>query len=161
PFGFRPLVLGRVKDAVVVASETCALDLINATYEREVEPGEILVIGPRGMQSFHPFATVPNRRCVFEYVYFSRPDSRVFGRTVYRVRRQLGRQLARETAVDADIVIPVPDSGVPAALGYAEESGLPYQLGLIRNHYVGWTFIEPHDSIRHFGVRVKLNAMPE
>jgi amidophosphoribosyltransferase len=161
PLGFRPLVVGRVKDAIVVASETCALDLINATYEREVEPGEVLVIGPHGVESFHPFPQGPPRRCVFEYVYFSRPDSRVFGRTVYEVRRQLGRQLARETAIDADIVIPVPDSGTPAALGYAEESGLPFQLGLIRNHYVGRTFIEPHDSIRHFGVRVKLNAMPD
>jgi len=161
PLGFRPLVLGRVKDAIVVASETCALDLINATYEREIEPGEVLVVGPQGMESFHPFPEVPHRRCVFEYVYFSRPDSRVFGRTVYEVRRQLGRQLARETGVDADIVIPVPDSGTPAALGYAEESRLPYTLGLIRNHYVGRTFIEPRDSIRHFGVRVKLNAMPE
>jgi amidophosphoribosyltransferase len=161
PLGFRPLVLGRVKDAWVVVSETCALDLINARYEREVEPGEIVVIGPDGLQSFHPFTQVPHRRCVFEYVYFARPDSRVFGRTVYQVRRELGRQLARETHVDADIVTPVPDSGVPAAIGYAEESGIPYQLGLIRNHYVGRTFIEPTDSIRHFGVRVKLNAMPE
>jgi amidophosphoribosyltransferase len=161
PFGFRPLVLGRVKDAYVVVSETCALDLINGTYEREIEPGEILVIGPHGVQSFRPFADAPHHRCVFEYVYFARPDSRVFDRTVYQVRVELGRQLARETAVEADMVTPVPDSGVPAALGYAEESGVPYQLGLIRNHYVGRTFIEPTDSIRHFGVRVKLNAMPD
>jgi len=161
PLGFRPLVLGRVKDAWVVVSETCALDLINATYEREVEPGEVIVIGPDGLRSYHPFPPMPARRCVFEYVYFARPDSRVFGRTVYQVRRELGRQLARETGVEADIVTPVPDSGVPAAIGYAEESGIPYQLGLIRNHYVGRTFIEPTDSIRHFGVRVKLNAMPE
>jgi amidophosphoribosyltransferase len=161
PLGFRPLVLGRVKDAWVVVSETCALDLINAKYEREIEPGEVVVIGADGLQSFRPFAEMPARRCVFEYVYFARPDSRVFGRTVYQVRRELGRQLARETHVDADIVTPVPDSGVPAAIGYAEQSKIPYQLGLIRNHYVGRTFIEPTDSIRHFGVRVKLNAMPE
>ncbi|HZR81974.1 MAG TPA: amidophosphoribosyltransferase [Candidatus Binatia bacterium] len=161
PLGFRPLVLGRVKDAYVVVSETCALDLVNGTYEREIEPGEVLVIGPGGVQSYHPFPPAPAKRCIFEYVYFARPDSRVFGRTVYQVRRELGRQLARETHVDADLVTPVPDSGVPAALGYAEESGIPYQLGLIRNHYVGRTFIEPTDSIRHFGVRVKLNAMPD
>ncbi len=161
PLGFRPLVLGRVKDAWVVVSETCALDLINAQYEREIEPGEVLLIGPDGVRSYHPFPPQPHRRCVFEYVYFARPDSRVFGRTVYQVRHALGRQLARETHVDADIVTPVPDSGVPAAIGYAEESGIPYGLGLIRNHYVGRTFIEPTDSIRHFGVRVKLNAMPE
>jgi amidophosphoribosyltransferase len=161
PFGFRPLVLGRIREGYVVVSETCALDLINATYEREIEPGEVLVIGPDGMKSFHPFASQPHQRCVFEYVYFARPDSRVFGRTVYQVRRELGRQLARETHVPADLVTPVPDSGVPAALGYAEHAGVPYQLGLIRNHYVGRTFIEPSDSIRHFGVRVKLNAIPE
>jgi len=161
PLGFRPLVLGRVKDAWVVVSETCALDLINAKYEREIEPGEVVVIGESGVESFRPFPETPHRRCVFEYVYFARPDSRVFGRTVYQVRRELGRQLARETHIDADIVTPVPDSGVPAAIGYAEQSGIPYQLGLIRNHYVGRTFIEPTDSIRHFGVRVKLNAMPE
>ena len=148
PLGFRPLVLGRVKDAWVAVSETCALDLINATYVREVEPGEVIVIGKEGMKSFHPFPPVPARRCVFEYVYFARPDSRVFGRTVYQVRRELGRQLARETHVEADVVTPVPDSGVPAAIGYAEQSGIPYQLGLIRNHYVGRTFIEPTDSIR-------------
>ena len=161
PMGFRPLVLGRTKDAWIVVSETCALDLMNAEYVREIEPGEVLVISAEGLESFHPFAKVPHRRCVFEYVYFSRPDSKVFGKTVYQVRRELGRQLARETAVEADFVTPVPDSGVPAALGYAEEAGIPYQLGLIRNHYVGRTFIEPTDSIRHFGVRVKLNAMPE
>jgi len=161
PLGFRPLVLGRVKDAWVAVSETCALDLINATYVREVEPGEVIVVDKDGLRSFHPFPPVAPRRCVFEYVYFARPDSRVFGRTVYQVRRELGRQLARETHVEADIVTPVPDSGVPAAIGYAEQSGIPYHLGLIRNHYVGRTFIEPTDSIRHFGVRVKLNAMPE
>lgn len=161
PMGFRPLVLGRIKDAYVVVSETCALDLMNAQYVREVEPGEVLVISENGLESLKPWPEVPHRRCVFEYVYFARPDSKVFGRTVYSVRHELGRQLARESAVPADLVTPVPDSGVPAALGYAEEAGIPYQLGLIRNHYVGRTFIEPTDSIRHFGVRVKLNAMPE
>ena len=161
PMGFRPLVLGRAKDAWVVVSETCALDLMNAEYIREVEPGEVLVISESGVESLHPFAQVPHKRCVFEYVYFARPDSKVFGNTVYQVRRELGRQLARESGIAADLVTPVPDSGVPAALGFAEEAGIPYQLGLIRNHYVGRTFIEPTDSIRHFGVRVKLNAMPE
>ena len=161
PFGFRPLILGRIRDAYVVVSESCALDLMDATYVREIEPGELVVIDDSGLTSYHPFPQQEARRCIFEYVYFARPDSRVFGRTVYPVRVELGRQLARETSVEADLVTPVPDSGVPAALGFAEESGIPYQLGLIRNHYVGRTFIEPTDSIRHFGVRVKLNAVPE
>jgi len=163
PYGFRPLVLGRIRDkgTYVVVSETCALDLINAEYVREVEPGEVIVIDESGLRSMQPLEVVEPRRCVFEYVYFARPDSQVFGRTVYNVRRELGRQLARESLVDADVVTPVPDSGVPAALGYAEQSGVPYELGLIRNHYVGRTFIEPTDSIRHFGVRVKLNAVSE
>ncbi len=158
PNGFRPLVLGRIKDAVVVASETCALDLIGAEYVREIEPGEVLVANADGMQSFFPFPPAPRTRCVFEYVYFARPDSVVFGRNVYQVRKELGRQLAREQPADADLVVPVPDSGVPAALGFAEESGLPFDFGLIRNHYVGRTFIEPQDAIRNFGVKVKLNA---
>lgn len=158
PYGFRPLVLGRVKDAVIVASETCALDLIGAEYLREIEPGEVLRVSAEGTRSYFPFAPTRRTRCVFEYVYFSRPDSVVFGRNVYQVRKELGRQLAREQPAEADVVIPVPDSGVPAALGYAEESGLPFDYGLIRNHYVGRTFIEPQDAIRHFGVRVKLNA---
>jgi amidophosphoribosyltransferase len=161
PHGFRPLVLGRLKDSVVVASETCALDLLEATYEREIEPGEILVVSDRGVDSHRPFAPAPQHACIFEYVYFARPDSRVFGRNVYEVRRRLGAQLARETHVPADIVIAVPDSGVPAAIGYADECGLPFEMGLIRNHYVGRTFIEPQDSIRHFGVKVKLNALRE
>jgi amidophosphoribosyltransferase len=163
PYGFRPLVLGRIRDkgTYVVVSETCALDLINAEYVREVEPGEVIIIDESGLRSMKPLEVVEPRRCVFEYVYFARPDSQVFGRTVYTVRRELGRQLARESLVDADVVTPVPDSGVPAALGYAEQSGIPYELGLIRNHYVGRTFIEPSDSIRHFGVRVKLNAVSE
>jgi len=158
PNGFRPLVLGRIKDAVIVASETCALDLIGAEYVREIEPGEVLVASPDGMRSFHPFPPVARTRCIFEYVYFARPDSVVYGRNVYQIRKEFGRQLAREQPADADLVVPVPDSGVPAALGYAEESGLPFDFGLIRNHYVGRTFIEPQDAIRHFGVKVKLNA---
>jgi len=161
PNGFRPLVLGSMKDAVVVASESCALDLIGATYEREIEPGEVLVISDAGIRSLRPFPPVRPASCVFEYVYFARPDSRVYGRNVYEVRKTLGRQLAIEQGVPADVVIPVPDSGLPAALGYAEQSGIPFEMGLIRNHYVGRTFIEPTESIRHFGVRVKLNAQRE
>jgi amidophosphoribosyltransferase len=158
PAGFRPLVLGRLGEAWVLASETCALDLVDATYEREVEPGEIVEITAAGLRSVRPFPVQPHRRCVFEYVYFARPDSMLFGRNVYEVRKELGRQLARESAVPADIVIPVPDSGVPAAIGFAEQAGIPFEMGLIRNHYVGRTFIEPSSSIRHFGVKVKLNA---
>jgi len=161
PAGFRPLVLGRVGDAVVIASETCALDLVDAVYEREIEPGEIVTVSARGIESTRPFPRAESHNCVFEYIYFARPDSRVFGRNVYEVRKELGRQLAREAPVPADIVIAVPDSGVPAAIGYAEQAGLPYEMGLIRNHYVGRTFIEPSSSIRHFGVKVKLNAMRE
>jgi amidophosphoribosyltransferase len=161
PNGFRPLVLGRIKDAVVVASESCALDLIDATYEREVEPGEVLRISASGIESFRPFPPASPTRCIFEYIYFARPDSRVYGRNVYEVRKQFGRQLASEQPADADIVIPVPDSGMPAALGFAEYTGLPFEMGLIRNHYVGRTFIEPQDAIRHFGVKVKLNAQAD
>ena len=161
PNGFRPLVMGRIKDAVIVTSETCALDLIGATYEREVEPGEVLRVSAAGVESFHPFPAAPRTSCVFEYIYFARPDSRVYDRNVYEVRKELGRQLAREHPVDADIVIPVPDSGVPAALGFAEQAKLPFEMGLIRNHYVGRTFIEPRDAIRHFGVKVKLNAQAD
>ncbi len=158
PNGFRPLVLGRIKDAVVVASETCALDLIGAEYVREIEPGELLVVTRTGTRSYYPFRSVKPTRCVFEYVYFSRPDSTIYGRSVYKVRKALGRRLAQECPADVDLVIPVPDSGVPAALGYAEEAGIEFDFGLIRNHYVGRTFIEPQDEIRHFGVKVKLNA---
>lgn len=158
PNGFRPLVMGRIKDAVVIASETCALDLIGADIDREIEPGEIVHVSREGVQSYHPFPATPRTSCVFEYIYFARPDSRVYGRSVYEVRKELGRQLAREQAVSADVVIPVPDSGLPAALGFSEESGIPFDMGLIRNHYVGRTFIEPQDAIRHFGVKVKLNA---
>jgi amidophosphoribosyltransferase len=166
PRGFRPLVLGRLKGingrpGYVVASETCAMDLIEAEYLREVEPGEILTFAPEGMESLKPFPAAPHAKCVFEYIYFSRPDSNLYGRSVYQVRKELGHQLARESSVEADLVTPVPDSGVPAAIGYAEESGLPLEFGLIRNHYVGRTFIEPQQSIRHFGVKIKLNAQRE
>lgn len=160
PHGVRPLVLGRVGESVVVTSETCALDLVDATYEREIAPGELIVIDKNGIESLR-FASAEPRNCVFEYVYFARPDSTVFGRNVYEVRKDLGRQLARESHVPADIVIAVPDSGVPAAIGYAEEAGIPFEMGLIRNHYVGRTFIEPSSSIRNFGVKVKLNALRE
>jgi amidophosphoribosyltransferase len=161
PNGFRPLVLGKIGDGWCVASETCAFDLIEARYEREIEPGEIVILGPRGVESHRPFPSAPRHQCVFEYIYFARPDSTVYGRNVYEVRKALGRQLARESPVPADIVIPVPDSGVPAAIGYSEEAKIPFEMGLIRNHYVGRTFIEPQNSIRHFGVKVKLNALRE
>lgn len=158
PHGFRPLVLGNLDGATVVASETCALDLIGATYEREIEPGEVLRVTTAGRESLHPFPRATRTACVFEHIYFARPDSRVFGQSVYDVRKELGRQLAREQPAEADMVIPVPDSGVPAALGFAEQMNLPFEMGLIRNHYVGRTFIEPRSAIRHFGVKVKLNA---
>jgi amidophosphoribosyltransferase len=161
PHGFRPLVLGHLREAAVFASETCALDLLEAEYEREVEPGEIVVVSDGGVESIRPFVPAAAHRCIFEYIYFARPDSRVYDRNVYEVRKAMGRRLARETAVPADIVIAAPDSGVPAAIGYAEEAQLPFEMGLIRNHYVGRTFIEPQDSIRHFGVKVKLNALRE
>ena len=159
PHGFRPLALGRLDDAWVVSSETCAMDLIGATYERDVEPGEVLIIGPGGVRSFKPFPRAAISHCIFEHVYFARPDSLVFGESVNEVRTNLGRQLALESAVPADVVVPVPDSGVCAAIGYADESGVPLRFGLIRNHYVGRTFIEPRQSIRHFGVKVKLNPV--
>lgn len=159
PHGFRPLTLGRLGDAYVVCSETCALDLIDATWVRDIEPGEMLVIGPDGVESFRPFPAAPSAHCIFEHVYFSRPDSYVFGRSVNEVRTQFGRRLAREQPAIADVVVPIPDSGVCAATGFSAESGVPLQMGLIRNHYVGRTFIEPHQSIRHFGVRVKLNPV--
>ena len=161
PRGFRPLVLGQVDGAYVVASETCALDLIEADYIREVEPGEMIVVDKDGMTSHRPFEERKLAQCIFEFIYFARPDSTIFGQQVYAKRKDFGRQLAREHAVEADVVIPVPDSGVPAAIGYAEESGLSFQMGLIRNHYVGRTFIEPQQSIRHFGVKIKLNAIRE
>jgi amidophosphoribosyltransferase len=159
PWGFRPLVIGKLGDATIVCSETCALDLIDATYVRDVEPGEVVVVDASGMRSLYPFPPEPHRQCVFEQIYFARPDSLVFGQNVLANRLAMGRQLAREAPADADIVVPVPDSGIGAALGYAQESGLPYQMGLIRNHYVGRTFIEPKQSIRSFGVRIKLNPV--
>jgi amidophosphoribosyltransferase len=162
PYGFRPLCLGRLKESWVVASESCAFDLIGAEYLREVEPGELVVLDEHGLTSHRPFLKVKPAMCVFEYVYFARPDSKIFsGNTVYMTRKALGRQLAQEAWVQADIVIPVPDSGVPAALGFSEGSGIPFENGLIRNHYIGRTFIEPEQSIRHFGVKIKLNAVPE
>jgi amidophosphoribosyltransferase len=159
PHGFRPLTLGRLGDAYIVCSETCALDLIDAKWIRDIEPGEVFIVGPDGEKSIHPFAPARRAHCIFEHVYFSRPDSYVFGRSVNEVRTELGRRLAKEQPAPADVVVPVPDSGVCAATGYAEASGIPMQMGLIRNHYVGRTFIEPHQSIRHFGVRVKLNPV--
>jgi amidophosphoribosyltransferase len=159
PWGFRPLVLGRLHGVPIVCSETCALDLIDAEYVREVEPGELIVIDRSGLRSFHPFPPEPPSQCIFEHVYFARPDSQVFGRNVLESRLRLGRQLAREAPAEADIVVPVPDSGMGAALGYAQESGLSFEWGLIRNHYVGRTFIEPKQSIRSFGVKIKLNPV--
>jgi amidophosphoribosyltransferase len=161
PNGFRPLALGKLDGAYVVASETCAFDLIEAQFIREIEPGEMVVIDKDGLKSFHPFGKVTPSPCIFEFIYFARPDSTIFGHQVYGIRKEFGRQLAREHPVEADVVIPIPDSGVPAAIGYAEESGIPFQLGLIRNHYVGRTFIEPQQSIRHFGVKLKLNPVRE
>ncbi len=161
PWGFRPLVIGRLEGATIICSETCALDLIDAEYVRDVEPGEIVVVDRDGLRSFQPFPPEPARQCVFEHVYFARPDSQVFGRNVLASRLLLGRQLARESPADADIVVPVPDSGNGAALGYSQESGLPFQWGLIRNHYVGRTFIEPKQAIRSFGVKIKLNPVRE
>src|SRR5581483_8133956 len=161
PRGFRPLLLGRLKDAFIFASESCAFDLIEAEFIREVEPGEVVVVDAKGLRSFKPWTEESKRFCVFEHVYFARPDSLIDGRSVYRVREALGRQLAKEHPVEADVVIPVPDSGTAAAIGYARASGIPYDQGLIRSHYVGRTFIEPQQSIRHFGVKLKLNAVKE
>lgn len=161
PRGFRPLVLGKLEGAYVVASETCALDLIEAEFIRELEPGEMVIVDEKGVHSMFPLEKKKPSPCIFEFVYFARPDSTIFGREVYSVRKEYGRQLAREFPVDADVVVPIPDSGVPASIGYAEESGIPFELGLIRNHYVGRTFIEPQQSIRHFGVKIKLNPVRE
>ncbi len=166
PRGFRPLAMGRVSagnaqsgDTIVFASETCAFDLIGAAYERDVQPGEMVVVSPEGVSSFFYSTAKPQSSCIFEHVYFSRPDSTVFGRSVQTSREELGRQLAREAPVEADVVVPVPDSGVTAAVGYAAESGIPFRFGLIRNHYVGRTFIEPSQSVRDFGVKLKLNPV--
>ncbi|MFQ5560988.1 MAG: amidophosphoribosyltransferase, partial [Nitrospinota bacterium] len=159
PSGFRPLVLGKLDGAYVVASETCAFDLIEAEYIREIEPGEIVRITKGSVESFMPFGKSKKSYCIFEHIYFARPDSVLFGKSVAKVRKKLGRQLAREDSVDADLVIPVPDSGSHAALGYSIESKTPFDLGLIRSHYRGRTFIEPQQSIRHFGVKLKLNPI--
>ncbi|HWU90465.1 MAG TPA: amidophosphoribosyltransferase, partial [Kofleriaceae bacterium] len=159
PNGFRPLVIGRLKDAFVLSSETCAFDLIEAEFIREVEPGEIVVIERGGMASHKLLEPAPRTFCVFEHVYFARPDSLLNGKSIYRARERMGRRLAQEAPVSADVVVPVPDSGVPAAIGYAKEACLPFEMGLIRSHYVGRTFIEPQDSIRHFGVRLKLSPV--
>ena len=161
PRGFRPLVLGKLKDAWVVGSETCAFDLIDAEYVREIEAGEMLVINEAGLNPMHPFEEKPKSVCTFEHVYFSRPDSIIYGRSINQSRHLMGRQLAVEHPVEADIVVPVPDSGVAAAIGYSAESGISFRQGIIRNHYIGRTFIEPTQSIRSFGVRLKLNPIQD
>ena len=164
PRGVRPMVLGQLGDSHIVASETCALDLVDAHYVRQVKPGEIILFEKGGMRSYTDLlggADAKKAHCIFEYIYFARPDSRIFGRDVYPIRKGFGRQLALEHPVEADVVIPVPDSGVPAAIGYAQQAGIPFEMGLIRNHYVGRTFIEPKSEIRHFGVRIKLNPVRE
>ncbi len=164
PNGFRPLVLGKVTGskgeiAWVMCSETCALDLMDAEFVREVEPGEMVVIGKNGLESYKPFPETKITQCIFEFIYFARPDSFLFGHNAYTIRKQLGAELAKESEIDADLVVPVPDSGLAAALGYSNESGIPLEMGLVRNHYVGRTFIEPQQSIRHFGVKIKLNPI--
>ncbi|MCV6824672.1 MULTISPECIES: amidophosphoribosyltransferase [Halocynthiibacter] len=158
PLGVRPLVLGRLGEGWALSSETCALDIIGADFVREIEPGEMVVITENGVESHRPFEQKPSRFCIFEHVYFSRPDSIIGGRSVYETRRQIGVELARETPVEADLVCPVPDSGTPAAIGYSQESGIPYAMGIIRNQYMGRTFIEPSEQIRNMGVRLKLNV---
>ncbi|MGQ9370782.1 amidophosphoribosyltransferase [Azospirillum sp. ST 5-10] len=158
PLGVRPLVLGRLGDAHILASETCALDIVGADYVRDVEPGEMVVLDETGVHSVRPFQPNNRRFCIFEYIYFARPDSVMEGSSVYEARQNIGRELAREAGIEADLVVPVPDSGVPAALGYAAQSSIPFGLGIIRNHYVGRTFIEPTDQIRHLGVKLKHNA---
>jgi amidophosphoribosyltransferase len=163
PKGFRPLVIGQLGDAFVVTSETCAFDLVDATFVRSVEPGEVVLFEEGKMHSYPSIleggAAGKKAHCIFEYIYFARPDSHVFDRDVFPIRKGFGRQLAMEQPVEADVVIPVPDSGVPAAVGYSQQSGIPMEMGLIRNHYVGRTFIEPKNEIRHFGVRLKLNPV--
>ncbi|MBV9061684.1 MAG: amidophosphoribosyltransferase, partial [Alphaproteobacteria bacterium] len=157
PFGVRPLVLGQLDGAPILVSETCALDIIGASFIRDVEPGEVIVASREGVESYFPFVKQQERFCIFEYIYFARPDSMVQGHNVYAVRKRIGEELAAEAPVEADMVIPVPDSGVPAALGFANAAKLPFEIGIIRNHYVGRTFIEPSDRIRHLGVRLKHN----
>ena len=161
PHGFRPLCLGKLDGAYIVASETCVMDLIEAEFIREVEPGELILINDQGIQSFFPFKKVETKHCVFEHIYFARPDSFIFGEHVYTARKNMGRAMAQESPADADLIVPVPDSGVVSAMGFAEESGIPFEMGLIRNHYVGRTFIEPQSQIRDFGVKLKLNPVKE
>ena len=158
PLGVRPMVLGKLGDGWILASETCALDIVGADYVRDIEPGELVILDKRGITSMKPFGAQPKRFCIFEYVYFARPDSVMEGHSVYDARKRIGSELAKEAPAAADVVIPVPDSGVPAALGYAAASGIPFEYGIIRNHYVGRTFIEPTDQIRHLGVKLKHNA---
>ncbi|MEO0945243.1 MAG: amidophosphoribosyltransferase, partial [Pseudomonadota bacterium] len=158
PLGIRPLVLGKVGDGIILCSETCALDIIGAEFVREIEPGEMVVISEGHISSYRPFEPKQPRPCIFEYVYFSRPDSVIGGKSVYEVRREIGAELAREAPVEADMVCPVPDSGTPAAIGYSQESGIPFEMGIVRNQYVGRTFIEPTEQIRNMGVRLKLNV---
>ena len=158
PMGIRPLCIGRLEDAWIVTSESVALDILGARFVRDVEPGEIVIVDGNGLRSIKPWAKQPRRFCVFEHIYFARPDSKIEGVGVYEARKKIGAELAKESPVPADVVVPVPDSGVPAAIGYAQQSGLPFELGIIRNHYVGRTFIEPADHIRHLGVRLKHNA---
>ena len=159
PQGFRPLCLGKLDGAYIVASESCVMDLVEAEFIREIEPGELILINQFGVKSFHPFQKASTKQCVFEHIYFSRPDSYLFGHSVYSTRKLMGKALAREKPVEADVVVPVPDSGVISAMGYSEETKIPFQMGLIRNHYVGRTFIEPQSQIRNFGVKIKLNAV--
>ena len=158
PLGFRPLVMGKLGDATIFASETVAFDVIGATYLRDVEPGELIMVNESGVRSYRPFAPARPRPCIFEHVYFSRPDSVVEGASVYEVRKNIGAELSRESPVVADYVVPVPDSGVPAAIGFSQASGIPFELGIIRSHYVGRTFIQPSDGVRHLGVKLKHNA---
>jgi amidophosphoribosyltransferase len=158
PLGIRPLVMGKLGEATIFASESVAFDVIDATYIRDVEPGELIIVNGSGLRSFRPFAKAEPRPCIFEHVYFSRPDSVVDGTSVYEVRKNIGAELAREAPVEADYVVPVPDSGVPAALGFSQESGIPFELGIIRSHYVGRTFIQPSQEVRHLGVKLKHNA---
>ena len=158
PHGVRPLVLGKIGESVVVASETCAFDIIGADFVRDIQAGEMINIDDKGIEVSKPFKAVAPKFCIFEYIYFARPDSILEGKSVYNMRKNIGIQLAKEIKIEADVVVPVPDSGVPAAIGYATESKIPFELGIIRNHYVGRTFIEPSDKIRHFGVKLKHNA---
>ena len=159
PYGVRPLILGKLNDGYILASESCALDIVGAEYVRDIQPGELITIDEKGMRSSFPFAKKPSRFCIFEYIYFARPDSFMEDKSIYEMRKEIGAELARENPVDgADLIVPVPDSGVPAAIGYAQESGVPFELGIIRNHYVGRTFIEPTDKIRNLGVKLKHNS---